>query len=816
LPSGLTFNTSTGKISGSIANNTSLVQTQTIYTITATNAVGSSTTTISIAIVKPDYWTGKTNTDWNTASNWSTGNVPTSTDYASIGEQKYIGAKAEPTISSGQSVTVGYLALGSTHTPTLTVTGSLTVNNELDVDDNATPILTGTGNVNIIPTAVVTVTGTGSLTINSGLTLTLQSNATSSASINEITNGSIIGNVSVQRYMSAERGYRLMASPVNANSGVTDANGNLPFSLNYLKTYCYLTGTTAAAGGFDKGSNPTLYLYREDVAVNNSSFITGNYRGINNINSAPTYSLDNESSTYSIPASNGYLFYYRGSRNQMSLGAATTAGATATNDTLTTTGYLNQGQIKFRDWYNASSTAPGMSNSNVAVQGFNLVGNPYACTIDLETYNTTTTTSGIYASNLDTYIYELNPANGIYSTYQVGTGAYTNNGSRYIVSGQGFFVHAIGTGGQLIFNETAKAPLKQLTSPNLFMSTKAKNLAANTPAKSLQLLRLEMAQDTLNRDNILVIFDSNAKPGYVLNEDALYRVGAGKVTLSSISQDNQFLSINRLPLNDGTTIPLKVGSNAYSTYTLNLKGTQGIPQIYDIWLKDAFTGDSVNMRTTASYKFSITTDAGSYGVKRFSIVMRENPAMAYQLLTFTASKINNSSETQLNWTTKNEENYTNFTLERSTDGEVTFDVIDGLSGSGTGAYGFVDKAPAVGANYYRLKQEDINGTITYSKVIQVMYTNTNNATVASSLVTFPNPVKNTLNLVIKPKTAPAANKAAYELKISNSSGIVVKYAVLTEANWQGNVSSFLTGSYLIQVTDRNDNSIVGQAKFVKL
>lgn len=816
LPSGFSFTSS-----GYIVGTTTTVSAAAVYTITATNTSSglSSTTTVSLAFVKDNYWTGGKNSDWNTKQNWSANTVPTSATYASIGVVNYSGP--DPIISSG-SQTVGYLVLGAANAATVTVNSgsSLTVNNIFQVNSNAAPVLAGSGTFNVGSTGDLSVIGTGNLTIKSGTSFILLSTSTSSASVDAITSGIINGQVTVQRYLSAQRGYRLMASPVNATTGATDGNGNLTYNLNYVQTSAYITGTTLAAGGFDVSNtvtttseNPTLYLYREDVPVNNASFISGNYRGISSLTSS-TYSLNNESSAYTIPVSNGFLFFFRGDRSVATFDAETKTSYKATAATLSTTGYLNQGQIIFKDWYNASSTAPGYSNSSALALGFNLAANPYACTIDLDSYNTTTTTQGIYASNLDQYIYELNPKTQNYDTYKAGSAGktYTGSGSRYIASGQGFFVHALSAGGELIFNETAKT-LSTIPAANLFMATKSKTLAANTPANNPQMLRLQMAQDTVNTDDILVMFDSNAKPGYVVNEDALYRIGSGKVNLSSISDDNQLLSINSLPLHDGVTIPLKVGSNAYSTYTLNLTEAQGIPQIYDIWLKDAFTGDSVNMRTTASYTFSITTDAGSYGAKRFSVVMRENPAMAYQLLTFTASKINNSSQTQLNWTSKNEENYTNFTLERSTDGEVTFNVIDGLSGSGTGAYGFVDKSPASGANYYRLKQEDINGNITYSKVIQVMYVNTANETVASSLLTYPNPVKNTLNLLIKPKTTQTTN---YSILITNASGLIVRQTTTSQPQWQGDVNSFLPGTYIVQVIDNKNNDTVGKARFVKL
>ncbi|MFI5162602.1 MAG: putative Ig domain-containing protein [Sphingobacteriales bacterium] len=819
LPAGISFSTSTGVISGKPTGSTP--QSATLYTITATNGAGSATTTVSIATVIADYWTGATNSDWNTGGNWSTGKVPTSTDYASIGEIAYAKHGSEPTISAAETPVVGYLALGATHTPTLTVSGSLTVNNIFDTDDNSAPILAGTGNVIMPVASVVQVLGTGILTINTGLTVTLQSSVSGSASVDAITGGgSIVGKVSVQRYMSAQRGYRLMASPVNYN-GVADANSNLPYSLNYVQSSAYITGTTLAPGGFDVNTtpattseNPTLYLYREDVKVSNASFISGNNRGISNLTTAPTYSLNNEGSAYTIPASNGFLFFFRGNRTSGSFAQETVTNFAATSATLTATGYLNQGQIVFRDWYSPASASPAYSNSNVAALGFNLVANPYACTIDLDSYNTSSPNIGIYASNVDNVVYELNPQTQNYDTYQAGSAGaiFTNNGSRYIVSGQGFFVHALGTGGGLIFNESAKVPLKQLTSSNLFMSLKAPLTAKAAAAKPLQMLRLEMALDTISKDDILVMFDSDAKPGYVFNEDALYRTGSGKVSLGSISDDKQTLAINKLPLSNGVTIPLKVAASAYATYKLNLKDIKGVPQLFDVWLKDAFTKDSVNMRTNPSYTFSITTDTGSYGAHRFAITMRENPAYTYQLLTFNAAKLSDAKAVQATWQTQYEGDYTSFTVERSIDNGKTFDGISDLNAANQGTYNFVDAHPVNGINLYRLKQQDFNGNITYSKVIPVAYSNTV-TNLVNNLNIFPNPATSNINLAVMND---ANNKGNYNIIITSSLGFVVKKAATSQPNWQASVSDLLPGTYLVKVFNSKDQSLVGSTKFVKL
>jgi len=796
LPTGLSFSTTTGQFTGT----PTAVKAATLYTVTITNNGFSASTTVSIATVVAVYWTGKLSSAWTTKQNWSTNSVPTATDYVSIAEQPYTGVKAEPTISAG-AVTVAYLALGANHPPTLTVTGqTLTVSNILTIDDNATPTVTGTGAVQISSTGVVNVTGTGALTINSPLTFTLLSTATSSAALGTITSGSITGNVSVQRYIPGGTGYRayvLLSSPVNY--GTPDAYGNTIYSINYLANSTYITGTNFATTTFSKSGNPSLYLYRENLVPSNASFISGNFRGISDISASPSYTLNTDGAGYKIPVGNGYLMFFRGGTGTVNPYTTTSTPAAAT---LTATGQLNQGSITVKHWYTPNTsglmytTASGTAN----VEGFNLVGNPYACTIDLTTY----ATGGLTMTNLSKFVYELDPSSKNYGIFAVdGSTGSTNHASKYIVSGQGFFVQAIDASvtPQLTFNESSKAELGQNTGTSLL-------LGKPPVVKNLQYIRLQMALDTINIDQTIIQFDSNAKSAYVFNEDAPYRTGTGKVALASLSADNKTLALNSQPLTNGISVPLTINTNAYATHTISLKDIKGIPQLFDVWLKDAFKKDSVNLRTTATYTFDITTDTGSYGSHRFSVIMRENPSLMYQLQTFNAQR--SGSQVQLSWTALNEANYTNFTVERSNDGGKTFTVAGGLTSSGLGSYGLIDTHPLIGDNIYRLRSEDYNNTITYSSTVDIVFQENGKN---GNLSIFPNPAVSNITVSIIPKSQ---DNTGYNIRILNSTGLVVKQVTVSDTSWQNNVANLLPGTYLVQVTDIKRNELIGQTKFVKL
>jgi hypothetical protein len=644
---------------------------------------------------------------------------------------------------------------------------------------------------------------------------TIQSDQYGTGSIGAIPNNpgthqnSFDGTFTVERYLSGQRGYRLIASPVYAAT----SGSNKVYSLNYVQNSAYITGTSAT-GGFDKvTTGPTLYLYREDVPVSNVSFISGNYQSIKSLksgnNATPTYTFDVTSGSYSIPTSNGFLFFFRGNNADGTVAQETVTTWPATEATMSTKGSLTQQQVVFRDWYTPASTALGYSNSDIVAKGFNLAANPYACSIDWETTQSTTTTTGIYALNLSSYVYELNPKTQNYDTYQKG-GIHTNNGTRTIMSGQGFFVLALNGSAQLIFNESAKSTTLQNTGVNLFMGQPADALANN------QSMRLQIAKDTINKDDIFISFEPNAKTTVDFAEDAPYRMGSGKVNIATMSSDNFPLAVNKLPFaKQGQTIALRVGASASGTYKLKMTEINGIPKLFDVWLQDHLRKDSDDLRQNPSYLFDLDkTDTNSYGTNRFSIVLRQNPAYAYRLLDFTARKIPNAKQVQVVWNTKYEENYTNFTVERSVDGGKTFDVLGGVPATGAGNYGFVDNSPNQDMNLYRLKQEDINNNITYSKIVPVGYSNLSNHLAQGGISVYPNPLSSKINLSIATPVTPSSG--SYNIMITNSYGTMLKNVTSPQPNWQGDVSSWQPGTYMVKVIDAKTRSLVGTTKFIKL
>lgn len=92
------------------------------------------------------------------------------------------------------------------------------------------------------------------------------------------------------------------------------------------------------------------------------------------------------------------------------------------------------------------------------------------------------------------------------------------------------------------------------------------------------------------------------------------------------------------------------------------------------------------------------------------------------LTRFTANRDND--ESVLQWETASEQNTLDFVVERSPDGQ-TYTSIGTVDAAGnsttTKDYAFDDRTPQPNANYYRLKQTDIDGKFTYSPVCVVNF-----------------------------------------------------------------------------------------------
>jgi hypothetical protein len=120
----------------------------------------------------------------------------------------------------------------------------------------------------------------------------------------------------------------------------------------------------------------------------------------------------------------------------------------------------------------------------------------------------------------------------------------------------------------------------------------------------------------------------------------------------------------------------------------------------------------------------------------------------------------------------------------------------------------VDATPLNSWNYYRLKQVDTDGKITYSKTVSV-YFGKGNSTIIS---VFPNPVKNNTTVDLYTERTGKVNMEVYD----NKGALVMKttYAATSGLNRIAlNISLFSTGVYTLKCY--NESELIGVTKLIK-
>jgi hypothetical protein len=123
-------------------------------------------------------------------------------------------------------------------------------------------------------------------------------------------------------------------------------------------------------------------------------------------------------------------------------------------------------------------------------------------------------------------------------------------------------------------------------------------------------------------------------------------------------------------------------------------------------------------------------------VKSKLVTVDENCILPIYLSSFTGENEGNTNH--LYWVTEQEINSSHFEIERSNNA-IDFYYIGRANANETNPYEFIDEVPLVGDNYYRLKMIDLDGSYSYSKIINIK-TELNKL----NFMLFPNPINDIL------------------------------------------------------------------------
>jgi len=152
----------------------------------------------------------------------------------------------------------------------------------------------------------------------------------------------------------------------------------------------------------------------------------------------------------------------------------------------------------------------------------------------------------------------------------------------------------------------------------------------------------------------------------------------------------------------------------------------------------------------------------------------------------------------VNWATKNEPEQINYWVERSADG-INFESVHQQAGLGQENYHFVDEQPINGTSYYRLVQEEMDGTTTKSKTVAVSFERLSDDAVS----VFPMPVTSNLNVSFS-ETLLEQNQNA-QVEIINMQGqILLQKSINTTTLASLDLAELNAGTYILRVhTEQN-------------
>ena len=738
-------------------------------------------------------WLGLTNTNFNTTTNWQNNTVPTSTDDITItAAAPYYPLLITNTtlgnisLASGSNINIGTatLLVNGTFSGTGVITGgaaaSLTIggtgllgtlffNQTLAGSSNTLQNLTITGTSNIILGNALNIVGivtpiAGTIVTNGNLTL--KSISITNSAIVASGNGTITGDVTVERFIptnsngiaQGRRAFRDISLGVITAQSVfnnwQEAGSNTPNYGTQITGEKGVSGSFNALTGIDytySGSS-SLFSYNTNIATGTASWDA----------------VTNTKTTIASPFK-GYRILIRGDRtNNLASDVALLTSPT----TIRQKGQLISGNVSY-------TTTNVSANGNIYLVGlshdandaFTMIGNPYVCPIDWVSIcshnNTILSTFYVWDPNIAIY--------GAYVTYNSSSGS-SNVGSqanKYIQPGQAFFIKNNNTTSpSFTIQESDKVAVQDATHLRDVFGENGEP----SPWKINITLLKNLSGKMVNMDGAAVCYQTNFSND-IAKEDA-----------EKINNNSECIAINShayLYSIEGKPAPLlsdSISLKLYNTtnnanYQLEVNLSQFTNLGLQPYLKDRFTKNSTLLTLGAlnNYAFITTADTNSYN-NRFTIIFVANTVLPIHFATIKAYANANTSNT-ITWLA-NETTADYYEVEHATDAQ-NFVIVSKLMANGNGLnnYTYRHNYNSIGNNYYRIKGVNKAGLTKYSSTEIV-----NNSATKAGVSIYPNPIENGLVNICFNKII--AGK--YDVAIYNSNGKVVQRNTIVHNGFPGN------------------------------
>jgi hypothetical protein len=161
--------------------------------------------------------------------------------------------------------------------------------------------------------------------------------------------------------------------------------------------------------------------------------------------------------------------------------------------------------------------------------------------------------------------------------------------------------------------------------------------------------------------------------------------------------------------------------------------------------------------------FTVTGDALSLAPDRFRIVFKSSNPVPVTFRNIKAAQ--QGKEIKVEWKVENEINIRRYDVEKSADGRIFSKVNEVQTIGSSNTYNWIDKQPASGDNFYRIRSIDVNGAAGYSQTVKVNISKTT----GNIFTIYPNPVMDGM-IALQMKNADAG---VYKFKLINTLGQVI-------------------------------------------
>jgi len=407
----------------------------------------------------------------------------------------------------------------------------------------------GGGVVNILNTALITdFIKAKNGTIHSNGNISLVSTQTKTARIEPIEGSGIIeGSVEFQRFLNGNDMYKYLSFPVSSVK-VSDVQDFIPITGSF----------SGVSAGFPADSKASLYTYNEPG---------GGWGQFPVASNTETFDIGKGYSIYLLQA--------------------------GTQTTVKVKGAIHQGDFTFSLTPNASGAVDN---------GWNLIGNPYACPI-------------LWGGPGWSTPVDVN------NTVYVRDNAYAG-GSRFLVwngsTGDAEFVGAIAQGQSMWVRTTGPSPVLTVTESAKLSNDNTTLWREQTDETPSNKLVIELTKDNLV-DRAYLNFNALATDKFDGKLDGVKRLN-DYFNISSRSSDSVSLAINNIADTSCVkTVNLAVQTKTPGNYALNFSGNILDKNVRQIVLIDRFDSSRTVLKPSRTYNFNVTADKKSMDANRFQL-----------------------------------------------------------------------------------------------------------------------------------------------------------------------------------------------------